>query len=406
MPTRLLLWALLCLSVSPLHTKVAGLTWLLLLIAAAFSMGSPRHQPHPNVELAGRYWLAGVAGFMASVIALALIWPSPEVWMSSDMNTWLRLMTAAWAALVLIQRANLQHNLLVHTHNAVAVALLLGFVCVLLVGRELPSHPIPWAVSMALWVAFLLPHALAKAQNGFQIWALRVSAALGMCAVLLSQSRGAYAIILWPLVLVTANSPHLNRFALLRAGGWGAISIGLLTTSALLPADPLRLRQAWQEVVTSLETQDFNSSLGARVYLFQTGWAGFVESPWIGLGATERLRRLQNAGLGLPTSEQDRYSHVRELGHVHNQYLHQAMDGGLVGLTGLMALVCALVAAAWRLRHSHRIASQQLAGVAFVHTTASLSNVNFAHNYYALMLGLGVSWVLIQAAASQREPTG
>jgi O-antigen ligase len=155
-------------------------------------------------------------------------------------------------------------------------------------------------------------------------------------------------------------------------------------------------------VETALETKDFNSSLGARVYLFQTGWDGFVESPWVGVGAAERTRRLQSAGLQLPPAETEHFSHVRTLGHVHNQYLHQAMDGGLLGLSGLLAILAGMIAAAWRLRRAHKIASQQLAGIAFVHATASLSNVNFAHNYYVLMLGLSISVVFLQAATKTK----
>lgn len=336
---------------------------------------------------------------MATVIALAVIWPAGGSLVSSEVNTGVRLLTAAWATLVLVKRTVPLHAPIEHANTAVAIALALGFILVVIVGRGVPSHHIPWAVSMAVWVAFLLPPAMGKEMSKRRNFVFGGAVMLGIFGVLLSQSRGAYAIVFWPLILLIANSRGLNRGALVRVGSLGTLSMFLLITSVLLPADPLRLKLAWNEVETALKTEDFNSSLGARVYVFQTGWAGFVESPWVGVGEAERKHRLQSAGLDLPQPEAERYSHVRTLGHVHNQYLHQAMDGGLLGLSGLLAILAGLIAAAWCLRHTHKIASQQLAGIAFVHATASLSNVNFAHNYYVLMLGLSVSVVLLQAAA-------
>jgi len=390
---------LLCLSVSVLHTKLAGLAWLLLLIAAASSARNPLHGGHADVNKASQHWMAGIAFFMVTVIALAVIWPAGGSLVSSDVNAGLRLLTAACATWVLVKRTAELHAPIEHANTAVAVALALGFILVVIVGRGVPSHPIPWAVSMAVWVAFLLPHAMGKEMSRLRNLAYGGAVVLGIFGVLLSQSRGAYAIVFWPLILLIANSRGLNRRALVRVGSLGALSTFLLITSVLLPADPLRLKLTWNEVETALKTEDFNSSLGARVYMFQTGWAGFVESPWVGVGEAERKHRLQSAGLALPPPEAERYSHVRSLGHVHNQYLHQAMDGGLLGLSGLLAVLGGMIAAALRLRHTHKIASQQLAGIAFVHATASLSNVNFAHNYYVLMLGLSVSVVLLQAAA-------
>lgn len=407
MQTRFLFVMLLCLSVSSLHTKLAGLAWLLLLVAAVSSLRRPALAPHQDISLALRHWLMGVTCFLATSAALALIWPEPGFEVSSDINTGFRLLAAAVATAVLVQRTDPLHTPMRHASTAAAVALALGFLLTLLVSRPLlPSHPIPWAVSMSIWVAFLLPQAMSNETPKHWVWAYGGAATLGIVAVLLSESRGAYAIAVWPLILLVANSLRHHRQAAVRAGWLGTLSVCLLAASVLMPQDPLRLRLAWNEVNSALKTQDFNTSLGARVYLFQTGWAGFMESPWIGIGATERINRLQSAGLDLPAADAERHSLVRTLGHVHNQYLHQAMDGGLLGLSGLLALLGGLVAAAWRLRKTHRIASQQLGGMAFVHGIAGLSNVNFAHNYYALMLGMGVTLALLQASIAPQKVNG
>jgi hypothetical protein len=45
------------------------------------------------------------------------------------------------------------------------------------------------------------------------------------------------------------------------------------------------------------------------------------------------------------------------------------------------------------------VASRQVQGVLFIHATASLTNVNLAHNYYAIMLSLSVALILLGAGA-------
>ena len=181
---------------------------------------------------------------------------------------------------------------------------------------------------------------------------------------------------------------------------------GLLVVGALnLPGDPLRLNTAVQEVKTALQVKDYNTSLGARVANFRIGWTGFVESPWIGLGATERIHRIRSAGNELPADQRAAFAHVRQLGHVHNQYLNNAIDGGLVGLSGLLALQVGLWLAAARLGRVNRTAGLQLWGVGWMHALAGLSNVNLAHNYYVLMLALSVGLVFVMAWAAPGPET-
>ena len=85
---------------------------------------------------------------------------------------------------------------------------------------------------------------------------------------------------------------------------------------------------------------------------------------------------------------------------MHNAYLHHAMDGGIVALAGFLASIIGLLYAARAWSASQPIAQRQMLGIAFVHASASLSNVNLAHNYYAVMLSLCTTLVVIQALAS------
>jgi O-antigen ligase len=145
--------------------------------------------------------------------------------------------------------------------------------------------------------------------------------------------------------------------------------------------------------------------MGARMYSWSLAWRSFRDSPWIGLGGKERLRRLKEAGAELPDPQRGQLTLVRKLGHVHNQYLHSAMDGGLIGLASTLAVLAGLGFAAFRLRRADPVASRQMQGVLFIHASAGLTNVNMAHNYYAVMLSVSVAVILAGAGArSGPEP--
>ena len=76
----------------------------------------------------------------------------------------------------------------------------------------------------------------------------------------------------------------------------------------------------------------------------------------------------------------------------HNEYLHQWIDHGLWGLSSQLFYLLGLVLLAWRLhRNNLGMAALAVGGMAFVHMTSSLTNVNFAHNYYTASLSLFVS---------------
>ncbi len=166
----------------------------------------------------------------------------------------------------------------------------------------------------------------------------------------------------------------------------------------------MRVREGWKEVAAAIGEANYNSSMGARLYNWSLGWKSFKESPWIGIGGRERLKRIKSAGSEMPATQSERFLEVRSVGHVHNQYLHAAMDGGLIGLASTLAVLAGLGAAAWRLRRTDDLASRQMQGVLFMHATAGLTNVNMAHNYYAVMLSLSVAVILAGAGARAGLP--
>lgn len=382
-------------ALSPLNTKVAGAAWLLLLLLALWLAAGPSRPRPAGMHAAATAWLLSCLAAMALWTGLSWVWDEPCCSLTADLGSGLRLLLAATATWVVTRhRAAFAGRWL---PGALAAACVLALVLALGQSRDrLPSHPIPWAVAVSFLVCLLWPHALDRQapRRARVVWAL--CAAAGVGAVLASQSRGAYGIVPWVLLLAgLALRRRLGRLKPLHLLVTLALLASALVTAVSLPSDPLRMRRAWHEVDLAIERADYNSSLGARVFLFQMAWQGIQASPWIGLGATERLQRIRHAGEQLPPEQRAELAHVRQLGHAHNQYLHNAMDGGLLGLAGLLALLTGMAVAAYRLRRLSPVAGQQMAGLLAMHAAAGLSNVNFAHNYYVVMLSLCIALVFL-----------
>lgn len=397
-----ILW--LAVAFSPLHSWIAAWGWLMLgLLALAVTDGAGQ-QGTPGMMSAAMAWLMGTIISASLWATQSIIWQEPCCTVSVGLDAVLRLMLAAVSIYVIARARSLAPNgqMGVRLLYAIVLACVLALVLAAVRGRDLPVNPIPWAVAMSFLVCLLLPWAFDAQEAKGRRWLWGAGAFFGLSGILLSQSRGAFSVLLWALFL--AIWMHRRHRATSRRVAAAALLLsGLLVTAALnLPGDPMRLNTALQDVKSAVQTKDYNTSLGARIALFRLGWEGFVESPWIGLGATERARRIRQAGEYLPVDQRVAFTHVREMEHVHNQYLNNAIDGGLVGLAGLLALQAGLWVAAHRLGRFNRMAGLQLWGVGWMHALAGLSNVNLAHNYYVLMLALSVGLVFVMAWA---EPT-
>jgi O-antigen ligase len=389
-------------ALSPTNTKIAGAAWLLLCMAGLVAFFRAPAATDDRAS-ASKAWLIACALAAALAVIVALIWPDRP----DTLHAEFRLLVAAVAT----------HQLVRHIPGAERWRTLMLPVLALACGaafgviasghdrHSVPSNPIPWAVAIAFLVCILIPDLLASpVRDACRRWCVG-SLALGFAAIFLSQSRAAFWVFVWAFWLVAAYwSQTLARINLRAVATVGLAGLVLAASTAWLPRDPLRLREGWTEVAGAMRDGNYNTSMGARLYNWSLGWESFKESPWVGIGGRERLKRIKSAGMDLPPDQRARFQEVRNVGHVHNQYLHAAMDGGLIGLASTLAVLAGLGASAWRLRRLDPVASRQMQGVLFMHATAGLTNVNMAHNYYAIMLSLTVAVILIGAGARAGGP--
>jgi len=403
-PTPILLTALAVgTALSPTSTKIAGITWLAwclwgLALRLAPRAGRPL-LPHPALP-AVHAWAAGCGAAMGFCMLKAGYWSDPL----DEVYGQLRLLLAAAAAWWVLTRAVLPGGLRPAIGDALAAQG--GFALAWVVWvftqyddprRFLPSNAIPWAHAVAFGLCLSMP--LALHADGQPRWRRRLwwaGLALGCAAVLTSQSRGAFGVFAWMLWLLVARWRQVH-------GHWPVRRLAMLAAGACVaaaavwcaPGDPLRVRMAEHEIALAERGTAYDTSLGTRLYLWNMALQGLRESPWVGVGEAERMRRIHRAGDELPAQRREGLAVIRTMGHVHNQYLHSALDGGIVGLAGLLAVMAGLAVAAWRLRRVDRLAAWQMQGLLFVHGVGGLTNVNFVHNYYVVTLSMAAAIVLL-----------
>lgn len=387
------------LALTSLSTKATGLAWVLLALAGFWESTRRHPRVSPNAaSLLLKAWLLITLAALAIKSLPMIYWSDP--W--GERHGELRLFFGALALYALGKSKRLKRETLSGIAYALSFSSVAGLIWVVVYGREnVSTHPIPWAGSMAMVSALLLALSL---KSDFE-WAHRriwlTGGVVALMAVLSSQSRGAFGIVFWWLAVCAhhcwsrkqsiAMIPTFTRQRFQRSI---PIAIAALIGLALLSQTPVlkrpleSIRQAASEISVSQQSAEkgANSSVGARIYLWQQSWAAIQESPWIGYGHDGRKEKLAQ------WAEASGSSTIKNLGHVHNEYLNQWLDHGLPGLLSQIFYILGLIWLSRRLYQSHQIPSAMaIAGICFVHTSSSISNVNFAHNQYTTMLSVLVS---------------
>lgn len=383
---------------APMHSKVLGAAWLAFCVYGIYlSFNTRRFQPHIDLIASSTtsFWLKICVTALTLAAISALIWHEDV----GTFNAPLRMSLAAVAAYGLAHHHSLSPRTCRNVSDAIALACVVALIWVawLFMHDEhrvsLASNAIAWAIVISFYVCLLLPLALSAQEPAGRRRIWLCCAGCGIVAILLSQSRGAFLVIPWSCLLVawfwhTKNTTADGSRRTLR---WLLLIVSIVLAAAwLAPGDLLRIRQAAHDIQQVRSTENFNSSVGARLYLWQMAIDGIQQSPWIGIGSVERLRRIKQAGTGGTDDQIAKLEAVRSLGHVHNEYLHAALDGGLLGLASFLSTLLGMAILIRRLARSAPVAAWQLGGVLCMHMSASLTNVNFAHNYYATALALAV----------------
>jgi O-antigen ligase len=412
LPTFVALPLLMLLAISSLSTKAMGAAWVLFTITGLWGLWRTRQSVSasttPNAAPWIKTWLIVTAVAMALKTVPTLYWADP--W--AERHGEIRLLLGAVAVWGLSRWKVLDTLTTGRIADALSLSSALGLAWVLAFGRgEVCTHPIPWAVSMAMVSGWLLHQGLSDKALRPQRQRWLLGGLLGLLAVLASQSRGAFGIVLWWGVALLHHAWQQRQHApshqrLLRQAGLAATvligTVWVLSYTPVLQRPMQSLHDAVEQITVSRQSAEAgsNSSVGSRLYMWQKSQEAITESPWIGHGHNGRKQALASWAAQANSHE------VSRLGHLHNELLNQLIDHGLWGLASQLAYIVGLLVMALQLlRAQQKTAAMAIGCVCFMHLSSSMSNVNFSHNYYTTALSMMVMLSLWTANDGHKKRT-
>ncbi|MBY4731326.1 O-antigen ligase family protein [Cupriavidus pauculus] len=218
------------------------------------------------------------------------------------------------------------------------------------------------------------------------------------CAIpilMMNGTRGAMVamlLTLFPLLLVRYRGFSFRMFL-----ASCAALVALVGGAALIPGTPLaeRVDKVAMEV-RQFDQGNSESSVGARLQMWEIGLHYFAEHPWSGIGVGQFARILKAA----PYCENRSQSIVCVLEHAHNDVVEAASTTGIPGLLTLLGLFFVPAGLFWRMTNMCRAAgnvrgeSIGAAGLAVIMASllSGLTQVTLAHQanivFYAGLTGL------------------
>jgi O-antigen ligase len=383
-----------------LSTKALGAAWALFAVVGLWQLSHtfrhPKISPHPSFT---SIWVKAVLfGFVVKAVAM-MYWQDPWPARHGEIRMLLGALAAYGAYGYWRARSAQRQTLIIWISHALSLTALLGLAWVVWQGRwQVTTHPIPWAGVMAMFCCWLMAVGLDEGYAPALRRCWLAGSALAVLAVLASQSRGAFVVAVWWLgVMGWRTWRSLQHFphplGKLRRLSWVMGTVALLCSALsytpVLERPLHSLQVAAAEAAHALQAPEegSNSSVGARLYMWQRSLPAIAQAPWLGHGHAGRKQLIRQ------WAEDAQSEEIRGLDHVHNEYLHQLLDHGVLGLLSQAAIVFGLLWVVRQLRQTGAgTAALALGGILTVYAVGSLSNVNFAHNYYtgglSLMTGL------------------
>ena len=384
---------LLLLVLAPINSKLAGACWLALCLLGAWSFKRCSTQESSAEFSAAKCWV------FACLSALVLRAVPQFYWGDNwgERHAEFRLLLGAFGLLGLASCARLTINQVRWLGNALILATWSGFGWMVVFGSALaPTNQIPWGASMALLVCVALAMTLSTSSQRLPIRLFYASGVMaGTGAVLLSQARGSYGIVFWVggVLLCNYAKSGIKWLALIARALIVVTVIGLFFQlfPQLISVPIQRIEQASVEIsaIYSAKTIEADTSVGIRLFLWDKAMHDIPVNLWFGLGYTKSAEEIQRWGVEANAPA------LKAIGHIHNNYLDAMFDSGLFGLGSFLSFIVGLFYMSLRLIKSRPYASLGIAGILFMHVTSSLTNVNFAHNYYPTMLSVAVSVCLL-----------
>lgn len=218
----------------------------------------------------------------------------------------------------------------------------------------------------------------------------------GLVAVVLSLTRGVAVVAVFSLLLLIFYaprkwSPPSMRFAWL--GLAVAVAAALYGAADLISA---RLILTVDEISSVIDGEN-SANIGERLRLWTAGWYAFLESPLWGHGIQNRMAKVAEwlAQDGEP---------IHSFTHAHNAFITFAIDGGIVVLGSVVAVLVMPVIVAWRapLDGDRRRRLFLALQITSIYALCGLTQIMFKHD---IMDAFYVFFAILVAASVPAERT-
>lgn len=411
------LWAafLLLLAFSPASTKMGGTNWLVMALAGLYFMfrGKVRARGQDlddDILRASRVWLlACAAGLLIKMIGV-LYWGDPIGTRHFD----LRLFLGALSIHFFVARVNLADAARRQLLAALLVAAVAGFVVSHVHATynvPTPSNRINWAGGLVMLSWVMLSATVCRRMTTAWHRAAVIGFLVFWLAILMSGARAAYLSLPWALMVGAVLLISRLGSSYLRQGRWLLVTVFAVASlgSIVTLMEPKAVQVPMNRIAIAIEqaedalgwgeqrTQIVDTSVGARIYMWQRSLEVIKERPWLGYGREQRMAFVKEWG------KEANSGIVESQTHLHSEYINGMVDHGILGLFSTLAYMVGLLAMAWVLKARHGLMALAVAGIAFTHVTMSITDANSQTNNYSVMMNLALMSIFFFRFGPVRE---
>jgi O-antigen ligase len=211
-------------------------------------------------------------------------------------------------------------------------------------------------------------------------WFCLIGSLSAFVGMLMTGSRGALVALPALTVLIVIYLLREKKYWLIGS----FVSILIVAAIMVLQSPSLTLKNRLDEIPTQINAYinqgDASTSVGIRLYIWETAWHDFLKKPVIGHGPGNFK------GLTYHSLLRDKYQAEKNIhSHAHNEYLHALATKGLVGLITLLGVFIVPLLAAVKLYRQQEIT------YAFALAGTVLSFACFGLTDMVLMKGTGAT---------------
>jgi len=244
--------------------------------------------------------------------------------------------------------------------------------------------------------------------NAAPIWMRRLwwlASSTALVTVLLSGVRGSWLLlVVWPVAWFFLQRTNSRLFVLtLRRGLLIPLTLSVILAAGiqLVPEHDrpwARLMLIIQESGhgSSTSAVNTNSSVGVRLGLYKAGIEQVWHSPsLLGIGHAEHKAKIREHLQDMGSTQEM----AQVVGHYHSDWLNPWAEFGVVGLLGYLSYPAGLlVLLVMSFKSRNRIFAIGIASVLIMHISTGMTNANFGHNYYPVLLSLCISLLMLSQA--------